>query len=280
MHILAESFQWPDIFNTGLVFSLIRAAIVLVVGVPVLITLSATVGRFTKERLSKHGRMLIRKIVFYGGSAVIVVTILHQFGFQLTAILGAAGIAGIAIGFAAQTSFSNVISGLFLLSEKPFEVGDAITVEGKTGTVLSVDLLSVKIKTFDNRFIRIPNETLIKEELTNASRFDTRRIDIDLGVDYSSNLGKVKEILLDIAANEKLILDDPEPAVGFTDFGESAIGIFYGVWTQRTDYIAAKNAVIEGIRNRFDAEGIVMPYPQRTIALSPSSPPMQVKMAS
>lgn len=107
--------------------------------------------------------------------------------------LRAAGIAGIAIGFASQTSISNIISGLFLISEKPFAVNDVIKAGDTTEIVLSIDLLSIKMRTFDNLYIRVPNEKIIKEELTNVTRFPIRRLNIDISVAYKEDLARVKE---------------------------------------------------------------------------------------
>lgn len=155
-------------------------------------------GRAAKKRFTAQTSMLIRKAIFYFGSILIIMTVLYQMEFKLTAILGAAGIAGIAIGFASQTSISNIISGLFLISEKPFAVGDLIQIRDTKGIVLSIDLLSAKLRTFDNQYIRIPNETLIKNQVTNVTLFPVRRLDIKLGIAYKEDLSKVREVLLDI----------------------------------------------------------------------------------
>ena len=176
-------------------------------------------------------------------------------------LLGTAGVAGIAIGFASQTSVSNMISGLFLISEKPFEVNDVITVAGSTGIVMSIDLLSVKIRTFANTFIRIPNETIIKTEVTNITRFPIRRLDINLRVGFDEDIEKVRNLLLEICAENSNILDNPAPLFIFNGFGESAIELFFGVWFDKDSYIAAKNSILLQIKDRFRAEGISIPYP-------------------
>ena len=117
--------------------------------------------------------------------------VLGELGVKLTALLGAAGIVGIAVGFASQTSVSNIISGLFLISEKPFAIGDVLKVGGTTGIIQSIDLLSIKIRTFDNLFVRIPNEKILSSEVTNITRFPIRRMDIVFQVDYGQDLARV-----------------------------------------------------------------------------------------
>jgi small-conductance mechanosensitive channel len=236
-------------------------AIILVVGFAVLNIIKVLIVRNLRQRLSAQTLMLVRKVIVYTGGFIVVFVALRQAGLDLNILLGTAGVAGIAIGFASQTSVSNMISGLFLISEKPFEVNDVITVAGSTGIVMSIDLLSVKIRTFANTFIRIPNETIIKTEVTNITRFPIRRLDINLRVGFDEDIEKVRDLLLEICAENSNILDNPAPLFIFNGFGESAIELFFGVWFDKNSYIAAKNSILLQIKDRFRAEGISIPYP-------------------
>src|SRR5690606_3033117 len=128
-------------------------------------------------------------------------------GFSLSVLLGAAGVLSVALGFASQTSASNLISGLFLIGEQPFQLGDTIKVGNTTGEVLSIDLLSVKLRTFDNLYVRIPNESLIKSEMTNLTRFPIRRFDLLIGVAYKENISQVRQIMQNVADNNPLCMD-------------------------------------------------------------------------
>ena len=175
--------------------------------------------------------------------------------------MGAAGIAGIAIGFAAQTSISNIISGLFLISEKTFEVGNLIQSGNTTGTVMSIDLLSIKIRTLDNKLVRIPNESIIKNELVNITKFPIRRVDLKISVAYKEKIEKVREILINIAKNNPHCLDNPEPLFLFKEFGDSGLEILFGVWISKTDYVELKNSIMIEIKNRFDEERVEIPFP-------------------
>jgi small-conductance mechanosensitive channel len=236
-------------------------AIILVVGFAVLNIIKVLIVRNLRQRLSAQTLMLVRKVIVYTGGFIVVFVALRQAGLDLNILLGTAGVAGIAIGFASQTSVSNMISGLFLISEKPFEVNDVITVAGSTGIVMSIDLLSVKIRTFANTFIRIPNETIIKTEVTNITRFPIRRLDINLRVGFDEDIEKVRDLLLEICAENSNILDNPAPLFIFNGFGESAIELFFGVWFDKNSYIAAKNSILLQIKDRFRAEGISIPFP-------------------
>jgi len=261
--VLAVS--WSDILTKEFLGPAIRIGILLFVGFPLILSFAALVGRSTRKRLTPQANMLIRKGIVYFGSVMILISVLNLSGYQLKTLLGAAGIVGIAIGFASQTSVSNIISGLFLISEKPFAVGDVIQVGTTKGTILSIDLLSVKLRTFDNHLIRLPNEMLIKSELRNITRFPIRRLDIELGVAYKEDIQKVREILLDIADKEPLCLDEPEPDVRFQNFGDSALEFLYAIWCIREDYLKLKKKIMQQIKERFDEEGIEIPFPHRTL---------------
>ena len=257
-----------------------RASAFIVFGFLGVRLLAGIVRRLIRKRVSPQTAMIVRKAIFYTGATLIVINVLQQFGLQLTALLGAAGIAGIAVGFAAQTSMSNLISGLFLISEKPFAVGDVIKVGGTTGLILSIDLLSVKVRTFDNRFVRIPNSTLINSETTNITYFPIRRMDIKIGVAYKEDVRRVREVLLDIAHRNPFCLEEPEPLIVFSDFGDSALELLYAVWFQKTDYLALKNSIMQEIKERFDAEGIEIPFPHRTLYVGSRTDPFPVRLAA
>ena len=259
-------------------WSWLKVVLWLGIGLPLVVALSAVSGRVTAKRFSAQSAMLVQKGILYFGTVLLVISVLHQLGFEVTALVGAAGIAGIAIGFASQTSVSNIISGLFLVSEKPFAVGDVIKVGETTGIVLSIDLLSVKIRTFDNQFVRVPNETMIKTEVTTITRFPIRRLDIKLGVAYKEDVGRVREVLADIARQNPHVLDEPEPVILFTNFGDSALEFLFGVWFAKEDFLALRKTLLQEIKERFDAEGIEIPFPHRTLYAGSVTDPFPVRV--
>lgn len=241
------------------------------------ILLSAILGRLLirpwRHRMSQQARMVARKAIGYTVAVLVVVMVLQEFNVKLTALLGAAGIAGIAIGFAAQTSLSNMISGLFLLWEKPFQVGDVIQVNGQKGIVESIDLLSMTLRTFDNLSIRLPNEALVKGELINITRHPIRRYDIKLGVAYRENPDHVLSVLKQIARRNTFVLEEPEPLVAFTGFGESQLDFFLGVWHEKDDFIVMRNSILRDIKTGLEHAGIEIPYPHRVVVTTPQSAP-------
>jgi small-conductance mechanosensitive channel len=238
----------------------------LVIGIPIVRLIRAITKKIVKDRLSPQSEQLVIRTVYYIAVLILLVTLLNEFGFHLSAILGAAGIFGVAIGFASQTSFSNIISGIFLISEKPFKVGDVVQVSSNIGTIESIDLLSIKLKTSDNRFIRVPNETMIKTEVINITRYPIRRADVNITVSYSDDLQKVRDVLLDIVKNEPQALTDPAPLFLVDKFADSGINILFGVWSKREDLFDLKTSLMIAIKERFKQENIEIPFPHILIA--------------
>lgn len=270
--------DWQALLTPTVMITALRVGLMIALGLPLLALASYLVGRLTRKRFSEQAGMIARKTITYAGFVILFVAAMNELGFQLTGLLGAAGIAGIALGFASQTSVSNIISGLFLISEKPFEVGDLIEVQGKLGLVLSIDLLSVKVRTFDNRFIRIPNESLIRTEVTNITRYPIRRLDIRVSVAYKEDVARVMGLLRDIADKDPHVLDEPEPLILFTNFGDSGLEFLYGVWFLSAEFLAVKNSIMLAIKERFDREGIEIPFPHRTLYAGAATPPMPVRI--
>ena len=161
---------------------MVRTALLVVVGYGVARLLSSTIGKALIKHLTPQQAMLQRRFVFYIVFAIFIASALDQLGFHIGALLGAAGILTVAIGIASQTSMSNIISGIFMIGEKPFEVGHTVKVNDMQGEILSIDLLSVKMRTNDNTMVRIPNELLIKSAIVNLSYFPIRRIDLKIGM--------------------------------------------------------------------------------------------------
>lgn len=229
--------------------------------------LNRLVLRFARKVCKPQVQMFIEKGINYTAVIIILLTIFNRLGINVSALMGAAGIVGIAVGFAAQTSVSNVISGLFVMSERAFEIGDLLEVNSIVGTVVSIDLLSIRLKTAENQFVRIPNETIIKTNLINKTHYPFRRFTLHVGVAYGTDLRKLKEILLDIAAANQYAVSDPEPVVIFNAFTDSSIEILFGVWAPSEQFLDLKNSLMIDVSERFVREGIEIPFPQRVVTL-------------
>lgn len=263
----------PMALLTGL-----RVLILLLLGLILASLASRLSQRLMKDRLTAHLQQLIRRVVFYGILALFIASAMRELGFSLAVIMGAAGVLTVAIGFASQTTASNLISGLFLIGERSFEIGDIIRVGDTTGEVLSIDALSVKLRTFDNLFVRIPNETLIKSEVTTLSRFPIRRLDLKLGVAYKEDIGRVREVLTQVADLNPLCLDEPGPLFIFTGFADSALEIQFSVWATRENFLPLRNSITAEIKIAFDQAEIEIPFPHLSIYTGEATKPFPMKL--
>lgn len=265
-------------FTDERIGSLIRVAVLIIVGLPLILFFSRFIKKTIAKRHTPQKGMIASKIFYYSCVIIILFSVLNEFGFKLTHLLGAAGIVGIAIGFAAQTSISNIISGFFLMTEQPFVVNDVISVGDVVGQVLSIDILSIKMRTFDNKLVRIPNESILKGQVTNITHFPIRRVDIEIGVAYKEDLTNVQEVLLDIAHKNPLCLQEPEPLFIFSGFGSSSIDLKFAVWAVKTDWLAVKNSMLQEIKKRFDEEGIEIPFPHTTLYTGSVTEPFPIQL--
>ncbi|MFA5535315.1 MAG: mechanosensitive ion channel family protein [Mariniphaga sp.] len=270
------NFDWSEFFTFATLTKTIRILIILAVGIAITYTIAYLVKKVLPVKWSRQRKMIINRVIQYTGFVIVFLIIISELEINLAPIFGAAGIIGLVVGVASQTSFGNIISGFFLISEKSFEIGDVIRLGDKTGTVFSIDLLSIKIRTFDNLLIRLPNQMVISTELINLTRFPIRRMDILISVAYKEDLGKVKRILDQIARQNPLCLDEPVPVIIFQNFGTSGIEILLGIWVEKSNFLTVKNTVFQEIKQAFDQEGIEIPFPHVSLYAGENTQPIPV----
>ncbi|MFV0377528.1 MAG: mechanosensitive ion channel family protein [Mangrovibacterium sp.] len=273
------NFDFSNYINKENLDKIIRLAFLILAAVAVIQGTAFIVKRSFTQRLSKQSRMIVNRTIIYTGYILLIFMILRELKFDITALFGAAGVVGIVIGIASQTSIGNIISGFFLVSEKSFELGDTVRIGDKSGTVYSVDLLSIKIRTHDNLLLRIPNQTVISSELINVTRFPIRRLDITIGVAYKEDLPKVFDILKEVARKNPRCLDEPEPLLLLQGFGTSSIDILFAVWFEKNHFREVKNSIIMEIKEAFDREGIEIPFPHISVYAGEATKSFPVDLA-
>ncbi len=271
-----EISQWlGDFFAGEQLLTFIRAAMLVIGGIIVARLVSVALVRLFQRHLDAQQRMLVAKTSHYLLLALFFISAINELGFNLSVLLGAAGILTVAIGFASQTSASNLISGLFLIAERPFGIGDVIQIGKTQGEVLSIGLLSIQLRTFDNLFIRIPNEAVIKAEITNMSRFPIRRVDLSFSVAYKEDIAVIQQLLLDVADRNPLCLVEPKPLFILRGF-DSASQLQFSVWGKSENFLDLKNSIQIEIKAAFEANHIEMPSPQLTVYSGGSAQPFAV----
>ncbi len=251
-----------------------RALLVLVVGITLARFAARAVEKVVLTRNDRQLAMLARKGVFWPVTGLVLVTALHQLGFNLGVLLGAAGILTVAVGFASQTSASNLISGLFLLGEKPFAVGDTVMIGDITGEVLSIDALSVKLRTFDNIFVRVPNESILKDRVRTLSRFPIRRFDLKLTVDFQEDLAALEQVLRETSDLNQVALQEPKPLFLLLGYEEWGIGVQYSVWAARENFFVLRTSLTREVQQALAGAGIEIPYRRLAISSLPEPEPV------
>lgn len=238
------------------------------------------IGRFVSRWLAGALRKALRKakvedtLVSFAGNVgyvlmmiLVVIAALNQLGFHTTSFIAILGAAGLAVGLALQGSLANFAAGIMLILFHPFKVGDFIEASGTMGTVEEIDIFTTTLKTPDNRMIIVPNNQVTAGNITNFTARDTRRIDLVVGVSYDDDLNKVQSVLESILTADDRVLKDPVPTIAIMELGESSINFVVRPWVKASDYWTTLFDLNKTIKERFDSEGIRIPYPQRDIHL-------------
>lgn len=201
------------------------------------------------------------KIVLF---VVLVFIIISYLGIATTGLAALFASAGVTVGLALQGSLSNLAGGVLILILKPFKVGEYISACGEDGTVTSIEILCTKLITTDNKVVIIPNGALANGNITNYSREEFRRVDLVFGVSYDSDLKLVKNLLQQVGERHELTLKDEEhPVTVFiNEFGASSIDFGFRVWCNNADYWTVKWAMMEQVKEAFDANNIEIPFNQ------------------
>lgn len=223
-----------------------------------------------KAKIDKGVQQFICSLVRYSLYLLLVVSIAVEFGLNVTSIAALFASAGVAIGLALQGSLSNFAGGVLILVMKPFAVGDYILEDTNKneGVVKEIEILFTKLQTVDNKIIIIPNGILANASLINITGQETRRLDLSIGISYSSDLLKAKEILMNILTKTENVDQEKDLMVMVEDLGDSAVVLGCRSWVKTENYWATRWALLEEIKLTFDKEGIEIPFNQLQVHLN------------
>lgn len=251
----------PMVASMGI--NLLAAILTLIIG----LWLAGWANRMVGKLLNRSGRVDETLIIFLGSLvryaiiAFTVLAILGRFGVQTASIIAVIGALGLAIGLALQGTLADVAAGVLLLFFRPFKLGDFVDIGGIAGTVRAITLFTCELATPDNRKILVPNGKIWGNPITNFSAHDTRRVDLVFGISYDDDIDKALGVLRGVAAADSRCLKDPEPAFVVSGLGDSAVNLTVRVWTQSADYWDVYFDMLKTVKQRFDAEGITIPFP-------------------
>jgi len=268
MHDLLARLHFSESTITTLI-NLSIAIVMLLVG----LWLAARVSNFARramrranvdETLSGFLRNLINGVLI----AMLIVMALQQAGVPSAPLVAALGAGGLAIGLALQGSLSNLAWGVLLIVFRPFRVGDFIHAGGIDGTVESVSLMYTLVVMPDNREVMVPNAKIGGDAIINFNRRGTRRIELKVGIGYKDDIGKAMDLIRQLYAADARILRDPEPGVWTDSLAESAVVLVLRAYTRSGDVWATQTDLLRAVKERFEAEGIHIPYPQRVLTVA------------
>lgn len=206
--------------------------------------------------------------MLHGGLVIfVVISAISKLGVQTTSFVAVIGAAGLAVGLALQGSLSNFAAGILLILFKPFKVGNFVKAGGEAGVIVEVGIFTTEMKTPDNVQIIIPNATIMGSAITNVSAHPTRRIDMTLGVGYGDDLNKAKKIMEGLLSTDERVLKDPVVTIAVANLGVSSVEFVIRPWVNSADYWAVRSDFIKAVKEKFDAEGISIPYPQSDVHL-------------
>jgi small conductance mechanosensitive channel len=198
---------------------------------------------------------------------IVFIAALGSLGVQTTSLVAVLGAAGLAIGFALQSSLANFASGVMLIIFRPFTTGDYVEIAGTSGSVQAVHIFNTVLNTPDNKRVIVPNGKITGDTITNYSAQEKRRIDLVFGIGYGDDLRRAKTVLEEILRADSRILDDPAPVVAVLELADSSVNFAVRPWIKTADYWAVYFDLTEKIKLTFDEKGISIPFPQRDIHL-------------
>lgn len=212
-------------------------------------------------------------IIYYTLMIVVLIAAAGQLGINTTSFLTIVGAAGLAIGLALKDSLSNFASGVMLILFRPFNVGDAVTVGGVTGSVAAISLFNTTVNTPDNKRQIIPNASITSDVITNVTANDTRRVDLVIGIGYDDDIKKAKEILAKIVQEDERVLSEPATKIALSELADSSVNFVVRPWVKTDDYWSVYFDLLEKIKLTFDEQGISFPYPQQDVHIHKQAAP-------
>jgi small-conductance mechanosensitive channel len=239
----------------------------LAVGIILARVISTIFKRYVSANLPENTAKNFHKIIYYGIIMITVLVVITSQGIDLSGLMVAGGIFGVIIGFATQSVVSNLISGIFLIFDRPAKVGDLIEITSSKvyGKLMDITIFSTRIKLFDGSIVRVPNEKIFTSEIRNVSGSEVRRIDVALGIAYSEDIDHVIEVIKKSLERQPYVLREPEPVIETESLGESSVNLKVLAWIPRDEWDNVGPVLLRVIKKSLDEEGIEIPFPQRTI---------------
>ncbi|KII77354.1 small-conductance mechanosensitive channel MscS [Vibrio renipiscarius] len=269
---LAKAETWLN-SNSDLLIqygvNIISAVLILFIGNIVAKMVANSVAKMLdKKKMDKAVIEFIHGIVRYTLFVIVLIAALSRIGVQTASVVAVIGAAGLAIGLALQGSLSNFAAGVLIVGFRPFKSGDYVEVGGVAGSVEAIQIFQTVLKTPDNKMVVVPNAGVIGSPITNYSRHDTRRVDLTIGVSYSSDLKLTKKVIQEALEKDERILKDHDITIGVVALADSSVNFVVRPWCKTADYWDVYFDSNQAIKEALDANGIEIPFPQMDVHLN------------
>ena len=265
MNFNVEAFwNWVSMYS----LNIIGAILIFLVGKWLARRISNLVAKLLeRNKIDLALAHFLANLTYYSLIVLVVVAAAGRLGINTTSFLTIIGAAGLAVGLALKDSLSNFAAGVMLVLFRPFTIGDVVSTAGITAKVEKITIFNTMFCSPDNQLIIVPNDKIISDIITNITAKDTRRIDLTVGISYSDDMAKTKDILMRLAKEESRILTDPAPTVAVAELADSSVNLVFRPWVKTAEYWDVRFDLTERIKNRLDEAGISIPFPQQDVHL-------------
>jgi small conductance mechanosensitive channel len=254
----------PILTEWGL--KVIGAIVVLIIGRMVAGMVRSSVRKgMTRAEVDATLIPFVSSLIYWAVLAVVLIAVLNLFGVHTTSLVAILGAAGLAVGLALQGTLSNFAAGVMLLIFRPFKVGDFVEIGGTAGSVVSVAIFSTIMKTPDNVMITVPNSQVWGNEIKNYNGFDTRRVDMVMGISYDDDIQVAMDTIRDIVSADERVLADPAVQIAVSELADSSVNIIVRPWCNGADYWALRFDLTRRLKEALEAAGCSIPYPQQDV---------------
>ncbi|MCF7859363.1 MAG: mechanosensitive ion channel [Candidatus Cloacimonetes bacterium] len=262
--ILPKLYEWIS----ALGLKLIAAIAILFIGQFIVkLTKKFLVKVLKKKEVDTSIVSFISSLTYNILLVFVILAAMAQLGIQTTSFIAVIGAAGLAIGLSLQGSLSNFAAGFLILILRPFKSGDAVEAGGVLGIINRINMFNSEFKTFDNKRVFVPNSQIMNGTITNYTAEDKRRVDLVVSTSYSTDIQKVKDIVLEIISKHELILDEPAPFIRLSEMADSSLNFKVRVWSNTVDYWTVYFDIMEQVKVEFDKNGVSIPFPQMDVHL-------------
>ncbi len=272
MQMTNSTIDIASVFADLRAYDILAIAVILVIAVIIAKIVTTFMKRKLSDRMEKYELKVLIAVVWWTIILIGIFIASPHFKIDLSGLLVAGGIIAVIIGFASQSVVSNLVSGIFLILERPVKIGDNVSIGDVSGNVEHIHVLSTIIRTFEGIYVRVPNEKVFTSNITNFVSNVARRFDYKIGIGYREDATRAIRIIQDVIADEPFALKNPEPSVFVDKLGDSTVDIIIRIWAPSKEWYDLKTSLLLKIKSTLEANGIEIPYPQQVVWVQQALP--------